>query len=115
MVIANDGLPDAVNVAFFALPGLIGGSGGVIQWIGLSALRQSITPERLLGRVYASANVLGDILTVVGALIGGYLGQTLGLRAAITVAAVGYAVPFLYSLASPLRQASRIASTAAED
>jgi MFS family permease len=105
MVIANDGLPDAVNVLFFALPGFIGGTGGVIQWIGLSSLRQSITPERLLGRVYASAGVLGEILTVAGALLGGLLGQTLGLRPAIAVAAVAYGVPFLYSLVSPLRHA----------
>lgn len=105
MVIANDGLPDAVNVLFFALPGFIGGLGGVIQWIGLSSLRQSITPERLLGRVYASAGVLGEILTVTGALIGGLLGETLGLRPAIAIAAVAYGVPFLYSLVSPLRQA----------
>ena len=105
MVIANDGLPDAVNVLFFALPGFIGGTGGVIQWIGLSSLRQSITPERLLGRVYASAGVLGEILTVTGALIGGLLGETLGLRPAIAIAAVAYGVPFLYSLVSPLRQA----------
>lgn len=113
MVIANDGLPDVVNVLFFALPGFIGGTGGVIQWIGLSSLRQAITPERLLGRVYASAGVLGEVLTVLGALLGGLLGATLGLRWAIVVAAIGYAVPFLYALASPLRNASRPAGGAA--
>ena len=64
MVIANRSLPDAVNVLFFALPGLIGGFGGVIQHIGLQALRQSVTPERLLGRVYASASVLGHVMMV---------------------------------------------------
>jgi MFS family permease len=111
MVIANDGLPDAVNVLFFALPGFIGGTGGVIQWIGLSSLRQSITPERLLGRVYASAGVLGEVLTVTGALVGGLLGETLGLRAAIAIAAVAYAVPFLYALVSPLRHAHVAGST----
>jgi Na+/melibiose symporter-like transporter len=114
MVIANDALPDAVNVLFFALPGFIGGTGGVIQWIGLSSLRQSITPERLLGRVYASAGVLGEILTVVGALIGGLVGETLGLRPAIAVAAVAYGLPFLYALVSPLRDA-RVADPRPDD
>ena len=74
--------------------------------MGLQALRQSITPERLLGRVYASASVLGRIMAVIGALLGGFLGETLGLRATVAVAAVGYGIPFLYSLASPLRTAS---------
>jgi MFS family permease len=111
MVIANDGLPDAVNVLFFAIPGFIGGTGGVIQYIGLTALRQSITPERLLGRVWSSASVLGGVMEVIGALAGGVLGETVGLRPAIAIAAVAYAVPFLYSLVSPLRHASRIVET----
>jgi MFS family permease len=112
MVIANDSLPDAVNVLFFAIPGFIGGTGGVIQFIGLSSLRQAITPERMLGRVWASASVLGAILAVVGAAVGGILGETVGLRAAVIVAAVGYAVPFVYVWLSPLRHATRIAATA---
>lgn len=112
MVIANDSLPDAVNVLFFAIPGFIGGTGGVIQFIGLSSLRQTITPERMLGRVWASASVLGAILAVIGAAVGGILGETLGLRAAIIVAAVGYALPFVYIWLSPLRHATRIAATA---
>ncbi len=106
MVIANRSLPDWVNVAFFALPGLIGGFGGVIQHIGLQAIRQSITPERLVGRVYASAGVVSRVMWVIGALLGGLLGEHLGLRATVAVAAVGYGIPFLYALSSPLRTAS---------
>jgi MFS family permease len=115
MVIANDSLPDAVNVLFFAIPGFIGGTGGVIQFIGLMSLRQAITPERMLGRVWASASVLGAILAVIGAAVGGILGETLGLRAAVVVAAVGYALPFAYVWLSPLRHATRIAATAEKD
>ena len=106
MVAASSGLPDWVNVSFFALPGLIGGFGGVIQHAGLQAIRQSITPERLLGRVYASASFLGDVLWLVGALAGGFLGETVGLRPAVVVLAIGYSIPFLYALVSPLRTAA---------
>lgn len=112
MVIANSGLPDVVNIAFFTLPGWIGGLGGIVQFIGLSTLRQSITPQRLLGRVFASASVVGQIARVLGALTGGLIGETVGLRPAVAVAAVLYAVPFFYSLWSPLRTASRIADEA---
>jgi MFS family permease len=105
MVAASRGLPDWVNVSFFVLPGLIGGFGGVIQHAGLQAIRQSITPERLLGRVYASASFLGDVLWLVGALAGGFLAETVGLRPAVVVVSLGYAIPFLYALASPLRTA----------
>lgn len=106
MVAASDALPDWVNVSFFALPGLIGGFGGVIQHAGLQAIRQSTTPERLLGRVYASAGFLGDVLWFVGALAGGFLGETVGLRPAVVVLAIGYSIPFLYALVSPLRTAA---------
>jgi MFS family permease len=105
MVAANDGLADWVNVAFFVLPGLIGGFGGVIQHAGLQAIRQSITPERVLGRVYASASFLGSVMWLVGALAGGFIGEAAGLRPAVVMVAVGYAVPFAYALFSPLRTA----------
>jgi MFS family permease len=106
MVAANDALPDWVNVSFFALPGLIGGFGGVIQHAGFQAIRQTITPERLLGRVYASSSFVGRVLWLVGALAGGFFGEAVGLRPAVVVAAVGYAIPFLYALtSSPLRTA----------
>jgi MFS family permease len=105
MVVANRGLADWLNVLLFAMPGLIGGFGGIIQHIGLQAVRQSITPERLLGRVYASAGVLGHVMMVIGALTGGFVGEVWGLRPAVVVLAIGYAVPFLYALSSPLRRA----------
>jgi MFS family permease len=105
MVAANRALPDWVNVAFFALPGLIGGFGGVIQHAALQSIRQSITPERLLGRVYGSASVLGRVMWVAGALIGGFTGEVIGLRPAVVVLSIGYAFPFLYALSSPLRSA----------
>jgi MFS family permease len=106
MVIANRSFSDPVNVLFFALPGLIGGFGGIVQYVGLQALRQSITPGHLLGRVYASASVLGEVMTVIGALLGGLIGEAVGLRTAIAVAAVGYGIPVVYAVASPLRNAT---------
>ena len=105
MVVANARLADWINVSFFALPGLIGGFGGVIQHAGYQAIRQSITPERLLGRVYASASLLGRVLWLIGALSGGFIGETVGLRPAVVVAALGYAIPFVYALFSPLKTA----------
>jgi MFS family permease len=116
MIVANRSLPDAVNVACFALPGIIGGSGGVIQFVGLSALRQSITPPDLLGRVTGSAWWLGRVLTVAGALLGGFLGETVGLRLTIAVCAVSYAVPFVYAVfTTPLRTARIVGAPTAQD
>ena len=114
MVAANRSLPGWVNVLFFALPGLIGGFGGVIQHAGLQTIRQSITPERLLGRVYASASFVGDVMWLVGALAGGFLAESVGLRPAVVVLAIGYAIPFAYALFSPLRNGEAIRSRTQE-
>lgn len=53
------------------------------------SLRQTITPDRLLGRVTASMNLMVGGIGPLGALVGGFLGQTLGLRPTLVVAALG--------------------------
>ena len=107
MVLADADHPLVLNLVFLGLPGIVGGFGGVIQWVMLSSLRQAITPERLLGRVFASVGVLGGGMAIIGALVGGYLGAEarLGPRWTILVASIGYTIPFFASLFSPLRDA----------
>jgi MFS family permease len=97
-----------LNLVFLGIPGIVGGFGGIIQWVMLSSIRQAITPEHVLGRVYASIGVLGGLMTIAGALIGGFLGETerLGPRGTILVAALAYTVPFWWSLFGPLRDAT---------
>jgi MFS family permease len=51
------------------------------------SLRQRITPDRLLGRMNASYRLVGWGTMPIGALIGGFLAETLGLRATFAVAA----------------------------
>jgi hypothetical protein len=74
----------------------------------LLSLRQAITPEQVIGRVYGSIGVLGGLMVISGAMVGGWLGgdDVPGPRATVLVAAVGYTVPFLWSLSTPLRDAT---------
>ncbi|HEX8135285.1 MAG TPA: MFS transporter, partial [Actinomycetes bacterium] len=51
------------------------------------SLRQRITPDRLLGRMNASYRLVGWGTMPLGALLGGVLAETLGLRAAFLVSA----------------------------
>jgi MFS family permease len=108
MVLAEAEHPLWLNLVFLGLPGIVGGFGGIVQWVMLSSIRQAITPERVLGRVYASVGVLGGLMTIAGALVGGYLGEVerLGPRGTVLVAALGYTVPFWWSLFGPLRDAT---------
>jgi MFS family permease len=91
-------------VLFLGIPGVVGGFGGMIQWVMLSSIRQRITPSDLLGRVYASVGVLGGVMTVIGAVTGGFLGEAIGLRPTILVAACAYTIPLWYALSSPLKR-----------
>jgi MFS family permease len=103
MLLADRGQPTWANVAFLVLPGLIGGSGGILQFIAMNSIRQAITPEHLLGRVFATTGTLRALLSIVGALIGGSLGARIGLRPTIAVICVAYGLPFAYSLFAPFR------------
>jgi MFS family permease len=105
MVLASAEHPLWLNLVFLGVPGIVGGFGGIIQWVMLSSIRQAITPDGLLGRVYASVGVLGGVMTVAGALIGGALGETIGPRWTILAASLGYTVPFFWTLFGPVRDA----------
>jgi MFS family permease len=77
---------NAFGIAVFALMLLLFGAGAVLIFINFLALRQAVTPEPLLGRMTSTMRWLILIPAGPGALIGGWLGEHIGLRAALTFA-----------------------------
>jgi MFS family permease len=67
------------------------------------SLRQAITPERLQGRMNAAMRWIVWGTIPLGTLTGGAIGQTIGLRTALWVGAVGGIPVFLWVLLSPVR------------
>lgn len=63
--------------------------GGVLIFINFLALRQAVTPEPLLGRMTSTMRWLILLPAGPGALIGGYLGEHLGLRYSLGFAGIG--------------------------
>jgi predicted MFS family arabinose efflux permease len=63
--------------------------------VNANSLRQSVTPQRLIGRVTAASGFVGMGTAPIGALMGGWIGEIAGPRialltaACITLAAVG--------------------------
>lgn len=57
--------------------------GGVLIFINFLALRQAVTPEAMLGRMTSTMRWLILIPAGPGALIGGWLGEHMGLRYAL--------------------------------
>ncbi|MBA2391018.1 MAG: MFS transporter [Geodermatophilaceae bacterium] len=74
-----------------------------VMFVNLISLRQRIVPDRLQGRVNATARALAVSGTPVGALIGGLLVDPLGVRGAFLVLAGLALVNSVVALATPLR------------
>jgi MFS family permease len=74
---------NALGVAAFALMLMMFTTGAVFIFINFLALRQAVTPEPLLGRMTATMRWLTLLAAGPGALFGGWLGEYLGLRAAL--------------------------------
>ncbi|MDQ1643514.1 MAG: hypothetical protein QOJ90_2865 [Actinomycetota bacterium] len=64
----------------------------------------SVVPRERLGRVNACMSFLTQGVKPIGALAGGALGTTIGLRPALWVAAVGATTTVLWTWFSPLRR-----------
>jgi hypothetical protein len=82
---------------------LVAGAGNTLYNINTASLSQAIAPDRLLGRVNATKLFIGWGALPIGSLVGGSLGEALGLRTAVLVAGVGLASGFLWVALSPVR------------
>ena len=80
---------DRWGVAAFAFMLFAFGVGAVLIFVNFLALRQAVTPEPLLGRMTSTMRWLILIPAGPGALIGGWLGEHIGLRAALAFAGCG--------------------------
>lgn len=76
----------------------------VIYNINAISLRQIITPHHLLGRMNASMRFLIWGTMPIGALLGGLLGEAIGLRPALLIAAGGCLAAAGWLVFSPLRE-----------
>lgn len=83
---------------------ILGDVGLSIFFIHERSLRQSLTPDRLLGRVNASREFLIALVLPVGALVGGLLGQTVGLRPTLALGVLGVTLACLWIVFSPLHR-----------
>lgn len=99
--LARGPVPVAVTILVIGLG--ISGFGETIFGINQMSLRQSITPDHLQGRMNATMRFVTWSSRPVGAVIGGGLGDVIGLQPALIVGAIGalVALPWLYG--SPLR------------
>lgn len=87
--------------------------GWMVYDIHQTSVRQSVTPDHLLGRVNAGMRFLALAAMLAGALVGGLLGQALGLRATLVVGSAGTLVSAVVLALSPAGRLRRIGAAAA--
>jgi MFS family permease len=80
------------------------GFGLVVYNVASVSYRQVICPDRLMGRMNASARFVVWGTIPLGGLLGGALGEGLGLRGAVWVAVGGEVAAVLWVVCSPLRR-----------
>ncbi|MDQ5825602.1 MAG: MFS transporter [Chloroflexota bacterium] len=98
--IAVGPLPFVVGVLVLGM--LLSSLGAMTYIITVGSLRQSITPHRLQGRVSASARFISRSAYPVGAIVGGLLGEWLGLRLTLGLASAGSLLVTLFLWLSPI-------------
>jgi MFS family permease len=96
-----------------AMLALVGAAGTVANIVGVS-LRQAIVPDHLVGRVVAADRMLAYGAAPVGAILGGVVGRTLGLRAPFLLGAAILAAARLLALPVVNNRTIRAARIAAD-
>ena len=79
------------------------GIGLTVFNVNAVSLRQSIVAGHLQGRASGTMRLMGAALVPMGALLGGVLGEVIGLRATLVVAAGGELTAAIWLWRSPLR------------
>lgn len=99
---------NAWGVAAFALMLACFSVGGVLIFINFLALRQAVTPEPMLGRMTSTMRWLILLPAGPGALIGGWVGEHLGLRYSLAFAGIGALILALVAWKNPVIRAIKV-------
>ena len=100
----------AVAVLMVVLSELLQWMTYIIAQINEVAIRQSLVPDRYLGRVNSVFQFFGRGLTPVGAITGGLLGEIVGVPLTLVIASAGFFVAFVFVAVSPVRTLAAIGS-----
>ncbi len=95
------------TLALLAVTQLMSWAATVVYNITQVSFRQGLCPPHLLGRMNATMRFLVWGTIPLGAFLGGVLGQTIGIRPTLLVAAIGGSLAFLPVFLSPLRTDAR--------
>lgn len=108
------GIAHAAATPLLTLAQVLVGVGLTVFSITQISLRQAVTPPHLLGCVNATRRLVVFGVQPIGAVVGGLLGTSAGLRATLMVAATIQVLSFIVAFCSPLRSLETTPATEAE-
>ncbi|WP_181771087.1 MFS transporter [Amycolatopsis pittospori] len=92
------------RVLLFPVATMIAGFGIIVYNVAQVSYRQAVCPDRLLGRMNASVRFVVWGMLPLGGLLGGVLGEAIGIRGTLWVAVAGETAALLWVVFSPLRK-----------
>lgn len=106
-------VPFSVGPLFVIVPvlmagQLIGDAAYSVHFINEVSLRQTIVPDRLLGRASASTHFLAGALSPVSALLAGLLAEVTSPRLTLLIAVVGMTCSSLWLIFSPVARMRKL-------
>ncbi|MBQ0893212.1 MFS transporter [Micromonospora sp. U56] len=107
-LMALAGGPTWAKIAVLAVVELISGIGVMLMDVNLNALIAKVTPDEARGRRAGAYSAVNYGIRPVGAVVGGWLGTTIGLRPTLIIAGAGGVLAALWLLASPVRRIATI-------
>ncbi len=96
------GGPIIVTTAVLMTAMFFFGIGATVYNVSQVSIRQAYTPLRLQGRMHGVMNTLEVGLVPIGALIGGVMGEAIGLRPTLFIGAAGEMLGIIWLLFTPV-------------
>lgn len=106
LVPALGGAP-AVTVPALIAVNFVFGTFSQLVNVTVMAIRQTVTPDGMQGRVAATINFVGMGLTPLGSLLGGFLAEAWGTRTSLLLTAAGMLLSPVLMALSPLSHLGR--------
>ena len=103
LIVPAAGGPQPVVIACLLAAMFIATVGVMFFDVNLNSVSALVTPYRLRGRSAGAVRLFGYGCRPLGALLGGYLGSTIGLRETMVIAGTGGLLGVIFLLASPFR------------
>jgi MFS family permease len=94
--------PTLAKMMVLALGEFVSGVGVMLFDVNLNSLQTAVTPDGMRSRAAGAFSTINYGVRPFGAVVGGLLGATIGVRPTLIIAAVGGALSCLWLLPSPI-------------